>query len=96
VRSVAREKESVAAGTDLAGLYKREIEMARRVVSGTPDLLARAVGLNPENWSLVRFDYWACPQGALPGGSHSYEVLHVSAPNPNDLSGVGSVKTSQD
>jgi hypothetical protein len=87
--SVTRETETIEPGTDLAGLRQDEIDTARKLVRDTPDLVIRAVGLNPDNWSLVRFDYWARKQDALAGHRHSYEVLHVSAPNPEALDGIG-------
>jgi hypothetical protein len=89
IRSVTRQEEIVKPGTDLADLRKREIETAQKTVAETPDILVRAVGLNPDNWSLVRFDYWTRKQDALAGQQHSYEVLHVSAPNPDALNEVG-------
>jgi hypothetical protein len=89
LRSVTREEELVEPGTDLAALRKREIDTAQKTVSDTPDLLIRAVGLNPDSWSLVRFDYWTRTQDAIVGRRHSYEVLHVSAPNPDALNGTG-------
>jgi hypothetical protein len=87
--SVTREMESVEPGTDLASLRRREIDRTRQIVGDTPDLLIRAVGLNPDSWSLVRFDYWTRKQDALAAQQHSYEVLHVSAPNPDALDGTG-------
>jgi len=89
LRSVTREIEAIEPGTDLAGLRKREIDNARRIIADTPDLVIRAVGLNPDSWSLVRFDYWARKQDAIAAPRHSYEVLHVSAPNPDALNGTG-------
>jgi hypothetical protein len=50
----------------------------------------RAVGINPETWLLVRFDYWSRRQDALPEGVHNYEVLYISAPNLETLKGYGS------
>jgi len=87
--SVTREIEAIDPATDLAELRRREIAIARDLVSGTPALLARAVGLNPDSWSMVRFDYWAQKQDNLVGQRHSYEVLHVSSPNADALNGVG-------
>jgi hypothetical protein len=87
--SVTRETETIAPGTDLARLRRREIDGARALIGDTPDLMIRAVGLNPDSWSLVRFDYWARKQHALAGHPHSYEVLHVSAPNLDALEAIG-------
>jgi Domain of unknown function (DUF4865) len=89
LRSVTRETDIIEPGTNLADLRQREIDAARKIVANTPDLVLRAVGLNPDSWSLVRFDYWAREQAAIDGPRHSYEVLHVSAPNPDALNGVG-------
>jgi hypothetical protein len=89
IASVTREIETVEPGTELADLRRREIATARDIVGDTPGLLARAVGLNPDSWSLVRFDYWTLKQDALVGQRHSYEVLHVSSPNADALDGVG-------
>jgi Domain of unknown function (DUF4865) len=85
LRTVTREELHIASGTDLSSLHNREIEEARRSVDSTPDHLIRAVGLNPKTWELVRFDYWSRRQDSLPHGAHSYEVLHVSAPNVDAL-----------
>jgi hypothetical protein len=85
LRSVIREEQHIVPGTDLAGLRDREIERARSAVDGTPDHLIRVVAVNPETWTLVRFDYWTRCQDSLPPGAHSYEVLHVSAPDINIL-----------
>jgi hypothetical protein len=85
LRSVVKEEKILAPGTDLTSLRNQELTEAKEAVSNTPRLCARAIGLNPESWSLVRFDYWACAQSELPAGSYSYEVLHVSAPGINAL-----------
>ncbi|WP_158817956.1 DUF4865 family protein [Methylocapsa sp. S129] len=85
LRSVTRDEQKIVAGTDLAALREREIAEARRAVENTPDHLVRAVGVNPEKWTLVRFDYWTARQDSLPLGAHSYEVLHVSAPHADVL-----------
>ena len=90
LQSVTREEQRIVAGTDLAALRNREIADARRTIDSTPGLLMRAVGINPETWSLVRFDYWSRRQDALPEGVHNYEVLHISAPNLETLKGYGS------
>jgi Domain of unknown function (DUF4865) len=87
--SVTRETETIEPGADIADLRRREIAVARDLVGDAPGLVARAVGLNPDNWSLVRFDYWSLKQDALIGQRHSYEVLHVSSPNADALNGVG-------
>ena len=85
VRSVTREGFTLRPGTDLERLYHAEIADAKERVSTTPGLLAHAVGLNPETWSLVRLGYWQLAQSELPPGAHSYEVLHVSAPHADRL-----------
>ncbi len=85
LRSVVRTEQAISPGIDLAELREREIIEARSVVTNGSGVLVRAVGLNPQTWSLVRFDFWTCTQDALPADSHSYEVLHVSAPNPEAL-----------
>jgi Domain of unknown function (DUF4865) len=87
--SVTRETEAIAPGTDLADLRRREIAMAKDLVEDTPSLVARAVGLNPESWSLVRFDYWLLKQDDIIGQRYSYEVLHVSSPEADALNGAG-------
>jgi uncharacterized protein DUF4865 len=86
IKSVTREEQSIAPGTDLATLREREIRDGRNAVDHAPDHLFRAVGLNPGSWTLVRFDYWSRNQDSLPAGAHSYEVLHVSAPFIDELS----------
>lgn len=85
LRSVVKEEKFLAPGTDLTALRSQELTEAKEAVSNTPGLRARAIGLNPESWSLVHFDYWNCAQRELPAGSHSYEVLHVSAPGLDAL-----------
>jgi hypothetical protein len=85
IRSVTREGLVLSPGTDLERVYRAEIAGARERVSATPGLLAYAVGLNPETWSLVRLSYWQLPQSELPASAHSYEVLHVSAPHAEAL-----------
>ena len=81
--ALTREDDVLRADADLIERRKRETDAALDAVDRTPGLLARAVGLDPSSWRLVRFDYWALPQQELPGHSQhsrSYEVLHVSAP----------------
>jgi hypothetical protein len=85
VRSVSRETVQIAPESDLAALRRDEIEHAKQAVSNHADLIARAVGVNMEDWSLVRFDYWRCEQRDLPADAWSYEVVHVSAPNVDAL-----------
>jgi len=89
LRSVVRTEQTISPGVDLAELREREIIEARSVVTNASGVLVRAVGLNPQTWSLVHFDFWTCTQDALPADSHSYEVLHVSAPNPDALGRTG-------
>jgi len=78
--ALTREDETLRADANLVERRKRETDAALDAVERTPGLLARAVGLDPSNWRLVRFDYWVLPQQELPTQSRSYEVLHVSAP----------------
>jgi hypothetical protein len=78
--ALTREDETLRADANLVERRKRETDAALDAVERTPGLLARAVGLDPSNWRLVRFDYWVRPQQELPAHSRSYEVLHVSAP----------------
>jgi hypothetical protein len=78
--ALTREDETLRADANLVERRKRETDAALDAVERTPGLLARAVGLDPSNWRLVRFDYWVRPQQELPAQSRSYEVLHVSAP----------------
>jgi hypothetical protein len=85
IATVTREEETLPPDTDLADLRRREIELASVVVEGTKGLLARAVGLDPRSWHLVRFDYWKQPQADVPAHLRSYEVLHVSAPALDEL-----------
>jgi hypothetical protein len=85
IRSVSREEARIDPGTDLAGLRRNELEQARAAVASTAGLLARAVGVDTECWSLVRFDYWAREQSSLPEGTRSYEALHISAPDAEKL-----------
>ncbi len=85
LRSVSHAQVTVQPGTDLARLREQEIAEARRAVADTPGLLLRAVGLNPQTWSLVQFDYWSRAQAELPEGAYSYEVLHVAASQPEAL-----------
>jgi hypothetical protein len=85
LKSVTREQVSIDAETDFAALRARETDAAHEVAAKGGERVARAVGLNTQSWSLVRFDYWICEQSALPRNSWSYEVLHVSAPHAADL-----------
>jgi hypothetical protein len=85
IASVTREEETLPPGADLVELRRREVELALDKVNGTKGLLARAVGLDPRSWHLVRFDYWEWPQADLSGDLRSYEVLHVSAPAFGEL-----------
>jgi hypothetical protein len=85
IASVTREDEILSVSANLIELHKREAETTAVVVERTPGLLARAVGLDPRSWRLVRFDYWQVPQVELPNHLRSYEVLHVSAPAFADL-----------
>jgi hypothetical protein len=85
LRSVSCEDERVEAHADLKALRLREIHQTREAVGATTGLLARAVGVDSDRWSLVRFDCWALAQDALPAGAKSYEALHVSAPRPGQL-----------
>jgi hypothetical protein len=85
VRSVSRESMRIAPESDLSALRSDEVAKAQDAVSNHPDLIARAVGVNMEDWTLVRFDYWRCEQRDLPADAWSYEVVHVSAPNVDAL-----------
>jgi hypothetical protein len=78
--AVTREDEMLQADADLIARRKQETDAALDAVARTSGLLARAVGLDPSSWRLVRFNYWALPQQELPAHLYSYEVLHVSAP----------------
>jgi hypothetical protein len=80
IATVTREQQTLPPDTDLVELRRRESAAARAQLDGSKGLLARAVGLDPRSWQLVRFDYWEQPQAELPAHLHSYEVLHVSAP----------------
>ena len=85
LRAVSRAEAAILPGTDLAALHAEEIEAARKVVAQDAGLVARAVGVDTKAWMLVRFDYWVLAQNALPQEARSYEVLHVSAANPDAL-----------
>jgi hypothetical protein len=85
VRSVSRESMQVPAESSLESLRREEMARARELVSNNDDLIARAVGIDMSDWTLVRFDYWRCEQSALPQGAWSYEAVHVSAPNADAL-----------
>ena len=85
IASVTREDETLSPHTDLVDLRRRETEQASDLIHRTEGLIARAVGLDPHGWRLVRFDYWEQPQSELPVHADSYEVLHVSAPAVEDL-----------
>ncbi|CAB3761774.1 DUF4865 family protein [Paraburkholderia solisilvae] len=87
--SVTREDETLSRDADLIERRKREIDAANAAVERTPGLLARAVGLDPLSWRLVRFDYWARAQAELPAHLSRYEVLHVSAPAFAELHDTG-------
>ncbi len=85
LRSVSREEAVIEPGSDLIALRACEIDHARSAVESASGPVARAVGVNPDRWSLVRFDYWTRAQDELPDVAHSYEVLHASAAHPRDL-----------
>lgn len=85
LQSVVKRARTVEPGTNLTELRNREMAAARENVGTSRGPQMRAVGLNPETWSLVQFDYWNCPQSDLPPGSLSYEILHTSAPGIDDL-----------
>jgi Domain of unknown function (DUF4865) len=85
IASLTREEENVPLETDLVELRRREAELASDLVNSTRGLLARAVGLDPRTWHLVRFDYWEQSQADLPADLFSYEVLHTSAPALDEL-----------
>ncbi len=80
IDSVTRTTVPVPPASDLQALRSRERADAAAAVAGDDTLLARAVGLDPRSWDLVRFDYWARPQADHPAEAHGYEVLHSSAP----------------
>jgi hypothetical protein len=80
IASVTRVERLLDPDTDLAGGRQQERDAAAAAVERIPGLLARAVGVDPRSWRIVTFDYWAHTQAELPVGLHSYEVLHVSAP----------------
>lgn len=85
LRSVSREEEHIAPGTDLKALRQHENRQAREIVGSISDLAVRAVGVDIDRWSLVRFNYWAREQSTLPESATTYEVLHVSAPRADAL-----------
>jgi hypothetical protein len=85
LRAVTRETRVIASGTDLAALRTEEVALARQAPGAAAGRVARAVGIDPRTWSLVRFDYWSVPREALPAAAHAYEVLHVSAPSAAEL-----------
>lgn len=85
LRSVSCEEEHIAPGTDLKALRQHENRQAREIVGSISDLAVRAVGVDIDRWSLVRFNYWAREQSTLPESATSYEVLHVSAPRADAL-----------
>ncbi|KQR77140.1 hypothetical protein ASG35_12840 [Burkholderia sp. Leaf177] len=85
IASVTREEECLLPDTNLTELRHREATIAAERVNATKGLFARAVGLDPRGWRLVRFDYWTQPQADLSSELLSYEVLHVSAPAFDDL-----------
>jgi hypothetical protein len=85
IQSVTREAEVLSPDTDLIELRRRETGISSEMIKSTKGLLARAVGLDPRGWRLVRFDYWEQPQADLSVHLRSYEVLHVSAPAFGEL-----------
>lgn len=85
IATVTREEETLSPETDLITLRGREIELASVAVYRTNGPLARAVGLDPRSWRLVRFDYWEQAQAEIHTPLRSYEVLHVSAPSFDEL-----------
>ena len=80
IGSVTRTIVALPPAMDLQAIRAREREEAAAAVAQDDTLLARAVGLDPRTWDLVRFDYWARPQGEHSAEMHSFEVLHCSAP----------------
>jgi len=87
VRSVSQVEVPIRPGTDLGNMRNREAEQAHESVRNTSGLIARAVGVDTNHWTLVRFDYWASEQSALPASVIGYEALHVSAPQVAELPG---------
>lgn len=85
IKSVTRTGSAIPPETDLQALLDREREAASKAVSVDAGCFARAVGLDPRSWTLVRFEYLALPQSSLPIGVRSYEVLHSSAPAVAEL-----------
>ena len=80
ISSVTRTMAILEPATDLQALRSREHDDAKAAVADDETLLARAVGLDPRTWTLVRFDYWTRRLGDHPSEAHGYEVLHSSAP----------------
>ena len=85
ISSVTRTVVDIPPESDLQALLARERKEAAIAVDEDVTCLARAVGLDPGNWKLARFEYWSRPQSELPSGTHSYEVLHSSAPALHEL-----------
>lgn len=80
IASVTRSEMFLPSTVDLSTLRERERGDAGAAVADDATHLARAVGLDPRRWVLVRFDFWSRPQGSHADDIHSYEVLHTSAP----------------
>lgn len=78
-------------GADPAGAMARaEADVARQAL--LPGVHSTALALDPHHWELVRFTLWvgAAPQGE-PGDR--YQVLHLSAPGLDTLTGAARPRT---
>ncbi|MFI6508982.1 DUF4865 family protein [Streptosporangium sp. NPDC050855] len=76
-----------ATGLGLAGRIARETERLR-ALARREGVHTAALALDPRDWRLLRFVLW---QDAVPGdedATERYEVLHLSAPGLEDLTGM--------
>jgi Domain of unknown function (DUF4865) len=89
--SATREDIIISGDDELAVVRDRERDWLRRRSSDPGGLDAAVVALDPYRWQLVRFALWRAPLNELDPIPHatSYELLHLSRPDPSSSSAIG-------
>jgi hypothetical protein len=85
IGAVTQVRVELPSATDLTMLRDREVAAAWGAVDERGGPIARAVGVDPTTWQLVRFDYWQQSIAELSTDKQAYSVLHVSAPEIDAL-----------